>query len=378
MIDTLNGAMLKYFGGGFGISQAYKALIIVMVFLFVEVKYFLCLLGILILALSMYLVNFLRGYDDYESLVWLGRVVCVWGTYFVFLSCIRLDEVYARNFFLSFSVFSLLIAFVNVGLGFIGYGSTQYGDGVGGIGFIYAGNELTLLIVSCQLAILTLVFSNKNYTVFWIISSVFIVLTVFKATKTAVLAMGLYFIIFLMASIFKRGGVKRFLKMSPLFISGVYGAIFIFYNFGLADRLIYFYNELDFWTFVFSGRNILAVNVFDFATQHFSVVDWIFGRGVGELKLVIGSQVEIDPVDVFFGFGIFGGVFFYSFMIYRFIHVLYLLFKKRILINFIEMFFIGLLFFISCFAGHVVNSGISAVYISLVFAVFELLRREIR
>lgn len=375
VVDAVNGFVLKVLGWDVGVSQVYKILIVVFGAGLV-VKYFpLCVVAIFLAAFIIWFGQILTGYFDLESIVWLGRAVCVWVVYLYFWHASRVAPERTLKYLLSFCIFSLTVAYLNVVLGVFGIGHSQYGDGVGGTGYIYAGNELTLLIVCCQIFVLSFLFFKGSYSLFWVVLIFFLVLSILKATKTAILFLLLAMGIFAVLSIKSRRGVLGLFILMPVILLGGWAAIFMFFEFGLFNRIMYFYNQLDFWTFVFSGRNNLAEAVLGYAIKDYALSDWMFGKGVIYLKSIAGGQVEIDPIDILVGFGFVGLLFFYSFLVYRLFLVLYNMLTGFSSVSFMELFFLLILVFISCFAGHVVNSGIAAVFISIVFVGFDLIRR---
>jgi len=374
-VDVVNGVALKELELDIGVSQFYKALMILLCVCFLTFQRLVIVFAMAVVAVVMLCVQYFGGYGVKESAVWVGRAfgIVVFFMYFKSEHSRSADEV--LKFIFVFCIISLLVAYANVLLGWFGYGRSQYGDGVGGTGYIYAGNELTLLILCCQLVILSILFFGGSNKAVWLLYAVFLAFSVLKSTKTSMLMMFIIGAVFALLSVFRARELKRLLVLSPVVLMSLLGGWYLAVNYGLFDRFSYFYERLDFWTFIFSGRNILAADALDYIGRNHGLLEWFFGVGVDRLKEVVGGQVEIDPIDVFLSFGVMGVVVFYGFFFLRFLLVFRnLLGVRRSRIDVLELSTLISLLFVSVFAGHVVNSGIAAVFIAVVFVCFDLLK----
>ncbi len=93
-------------------------------------------------------------------------------------------------------LFYFMVMAFNVSLGVVGIGESQYTGGIGGKGFIIAGNEMSyLMLVSASIVLVHL----AGRFGFVGLSLVFITLLVFflmKATKVAILGICLSYLLF--------------------------------------------------------------------------------------------------------------------------------------------------------------------------------------
>lgn len=260
----------------------------------------------------------------------------------------------------------------------LGYPMYEY-DNVGTRGYFYAGNEISalLLVLSSVLAYKYWSIENKKlkFLLFFIFN---IFLGVLVASKTCVLGV---FVVFLWIAVdFKSINFKTIktilmslLFVLPLLVYFTYKAIL---NSPVMERLSYFWEKLDFMTFIFSSRNLFAEKMFIMYEHEFSLIQKLIGGGQGFYESKLTHIIEIDFLDIFFAHGYLGASLLVILIGFAIIQS-YLL-KNSNYNPFAKLSFIMavLLLLVSSIAGHVFNSGIAGNFIGLVLAIMFLKKDE--
>lgn len=276
---------------------------------------------------------------------------------------------------------SLIIIGVNLVVGLMGFGYAQYGEAYGTSGFFVAGNELAVALISASVLALGHAYSGSHPIRFWIIFLLFAAAALVSLTKAALvsvliilLAMPLLVTIHVGKQGYRTVGNRRLtfalgslVGMAALPLATL---AYIYFS-GFIDRLRYFF-DLDGWTgLIFSGRQQFVENALQRFFEHSSILDVLLGQGVGWVLDVIGHQIEVDPVDFLVAFGVVGMLCAYAIIIY----FLSGPFEARRRYYFrstaSDFAWMGgvLILAISCFAGHVLNSGLACVLFGLVLGV---------
>jgi hypothetical protein len=141
-------------------------------------------------------------------------------------------------------------------------------------------------------------------------------------------------------------------------------------------RLQYFWENLDFVTFIFSSRNIFTRKMFQIYESSYSFIQKLVGGGQNFYESKLEHIIEIDLLDIFFGYGYLGALLFVSMI--TFLIVQSSILKKSIFFPYARLtyFMVFLLFAISSIAGHIFNSGIAGNFIGLLFALMHLRKDE--
>jgi hypothetical protein len=156
--------------------------------------------------------------------------------------------------------------------------------------------------------------------------------------------------------------------MLPIVIAGVVLALVLvplLEATGLWERFVWFYQKKGAIGIIMSGRDEFVINAMAAFQQYASISEIVFGFGRSGLGLITKDSMEIDPIDMYFWFGIAGGLFF-LFLLALFIRTSYLATTSRdsvwgpsvLVINFV-------LFGVSIIAGHILTSGMLAPFIGL-------------
>lgn len=380
LVDTLNGFLKINEISELGISLFYKGGLCVYFLFLVMIRsrlYFLVLIGVLIACFFVLISHYFRYFVGVEDVSWVVRGWLSLAILFYLLSC---PSDGGGGYWAEWRIFLLCsfyfsVAAANVLLGYFGFGQSQYVGGVGGKGYILAGNELSFFMLASSSVILMYLGSRVGALSYFLVFVALLFFSVLKATKVSILGVVLLFLLCLFYE-FERNRRERVrillsaVVLSPFLFIALFMAI---QEVGLYERFEYFYYEQDFMTFLLSSRNVFLESALVSVVYEFSFLDFLFGIGVDNFKGIMGSQVEIDPVDIFISYGVVGGVGFYSAWALVFLGVLRsrcLSFCSRISLILILVLFVCLGFF----SGHVFNSGVSSSVLALFFY-FSIRRR---
>lgn len=279
--------------------------------------------------------------------------------------------------FQRFVVINFVVLGLNLFAGQLGYGYIQYEQAsVGTSGFLYAGNEISVVLVVLATVIFYLIWRKKQsfYILFGILSLYFAILLV---TKVAML--GILLVMTLIPLLSERDRLFTLTKLklnhftfftilSPLVLGMIVYGIF---ETGLMAKMTRSYMEKqDFIQFILSSRDILLHRAMEVYSEAYNAFDYIFGMGKTRFTEIMMayhqkeiSTVEIDFFDILLYFGVVGVVLIFSFWFYL---VVTSFVKTMTSPNFYApaIFLIDiLLLLISSTAGHVMHSGTAAIFI---------------
>lgn len=274
--------------------------------------------------------------------------------------------------------FSYIVFTTNILIKYLGLGYPMYKFAdVGSKGFFFAGNETSalLIILSAILGYNILKKSSKRKYYLFFIFNLFVGLSI--SSKTGTMGILLTFILLPM----KRPRFSISLKrLKYIFISLFVGLpllLAITWRFieksAVYARVDYFWRKLDFWTFVFSNRNNFFKDAWQMYIRDYNLVEKFFGVGQKTYERLNGdSIVEIDFADIFFAYGLMGVMLFCM----VFFYIWYELRRLKKARNHPYLRFVSLMILlllgISTIAGHVFSSGMSAVFIGLLFSLMYI------
>ena len=380
LVDTFNGLLLR--SGYPSIGIPYKILLIVFFFLYSLLRGNKSLFFLLLYMMTSFLIIFL-----YHSLVLYGEVTTVfvdlaWFVKFLlFLSALWFfssSKELDISLIFKLAIWYFIVYSLNILLGFLGIGYSQYNGNIGGIGFIYAGNELSFALFTVSSIILIFLLHNRLFKYFYLFFFLAMIIAIVKATKTAFLGIFILPIIWLFVlciqsssiSLLRVGKKPLTLLLFHLLLSVIFMpfAIYILlFKVGLIERILFWMGKVNTLTLLLSNRNNFAANLLLFISKKFSFWDYIFGVGIPSIRNL--HLAEIDPVDILFSYGMLGLLNIYGTTIY----IIYKILKSRtsseLKLFVISTILVGMA--ISLTAGHVVNSGLAAIpfamLISMVF-----------
>lgn len=373
--DTVNGFLLKIAGSEFSISQPIKITLLLLLLIQLNKKAF--LLSIISILIPIFLVIIhIPSYKDLnlldKEIEWGFKIILIIVSFLFFSQSFRRNNHETLKEIIKFTKVSIAIIFINLVLSLFGIGDNQYQGKIGGLGFIYAGNELSLVIVICSLILASYYLNIDKIKQFLLSNLILFIIATIKINKVAIL--GTLATFWAIPTVYISDQINSFLinrkkiyfySFFILFLT-LSASIILYvslYYLGLSDRLSSVYKESDLISTIFSHRNVHGVKALDYFINHYEVVDQIFGKGF----LIIYSNTltgsEIDFIDFLMVYGLFGTFLIYAFFIFRFLKNLYNFFNFKLPFSKYLSFGVPLLLIISMTAGHTFNSGIGAIFI---------------
>lgn len=385
LVDSINGYLIREFHV-FGLSKIIKSgFLLLLLVLAARSKSGLILVSTCITAtLTFIIVHFVHT-SNIEAIStdaeWLLRLNIIFIGFHVFFKMKRDGILNDHDTYRIFLTVSLILA-ANLIIGLAGYGYSQYGrnsdfeaDKIGAVGYIYSGNEMSFLMLICQIMVCSHLFFNKKYRLYYIWSISFIFLSAIKATKVSILGSLILTIIFPFIESFqqhtkinkgKSGSIIILIITVALVILSLPHLFDLINKIGLLDRFIYFFNERGLLFLILSGREEYSkVFIYDLLPR-FSALELLVGIGPDQLENEMGFLTETDALDVLGSFGIAGIFFFFGLYVRLLIKLMPRLVNRKHSFN-DRTCLILILFLIltSLTAGHVVYSGLAAPYIAL-------------
>lgn len=381
-VDTLNGYFYYQEAAIPSISAPYKALgfigIVLMLLVYHPWHFFQLLIMIALVVASICYQMLVYGAVT-ESITWAVRGLLTLALLFYLIGESAKGSFWSRRKIASLMLLYFVAMAANVALGIFGIGESQYAGGIGGKGFIIAGNEMSYLMLASASIVLFYIAENRNV---WVLSSVFLVLLFFflmKATKVAMIGICLVYLYALI-----HGGYFNVKRIPVIYILGLVGTLVMLmlgYQFiqatGLLDRILYLYSlHGGIWGALLSGRTTFVHAAYSSVIVNFSFLDVLLGVGVDKLRAATGSIVEIDVIDVWVAFGVVGPILFYFPWLLGTGYAISI-FKRRANSSICFLLLIGMIVGVSLTAGHVVNSGIASSATALLIAYLYMLKMEL-
>ena len=366
LVDTLNGYLYYQSVSLPSISAPYKTLgfvALLVVLMIYHVKQFLYLLlcaALMALCLFYQVMNYGHAI---ESVTWAVRGLLTLALLFYLVGEAKQSEgFWSLQKLAGLMLFYFIVMSVNVSLGVLGVGESQYAGGIGGKGFIIAGNEMSYLMLASASIVLFRLAETRGAGSLTLVFGLFLLFFLMKATKVAMLGICMVFVFALIHNGYFK--VRRIPTVYLITLVGGAAVIAFGYQFiqaaGLLDRMLFLYKlHGGFWGALLSGRLSFLGEAVELVVVPFGFWDVLFGVGVDHLLAVRGSLVEIDLIDVFISFGVMGGVLFYLPWLLGAVWATQLL-KRQPRYGMSFWLLIITVIGVSLAAGHVVNSGIAS------------------
>lgn len=384
VVDTFNGALLR--GAGIsGLSQAVKTAYLALLACYAlhtrsgVLVLCACIISnaVFVLVHSLSDVSVGSVMDDAQ---WLLRFNILWLGYHAFTRMTRDGLVDSRWLFKCFGWVSAVL-FANLLLGTLGYGYSQYGkssdsEQIGAVGFIYAGNEMSFMILLCQVILCGMLYHQKGRMVpYLVVCALFLVASVLKATKVAILGSVIVALAFPAIDMFRgalsfkmasmRGPIIGFVAIASVVAASPF-IIQLVESTGLFRRMEYFFHEYGLAFVIFSGREEFTREFLSDVWSRYSVVEYVFGPGRHEMLLRLGHPVEIDVFDIVGSFGFLGLILYYGPFIWAWCKGSRTLLRSSDALT-ISFVLSSILLLVSVTAGHVIYSGLAAPYLAAAF-----------
>nr|WP_246516175.1 O-antigen ligase family protein [Aequorivita echinoideorum] len=387
-VDTLHGFVLqKGIVLPISIGQFYKLIVIlILIFrfllrpkaLFVSVFFF----ALLILPTLYQIIKQSDVSFFFTDVIKISKYLTPLFAFLFFVDYLKREGQRGIDIALKLVKFSYIVLIGNVFLKYVGLGYPMYEYGnIGSKGYIYAGNEISALLVILS-AIIAFELWRKGeklkYFLFWALTF-FAGLTI--GSKTGSFGVLLIFLLIpLKRPSFKLNFKRVFFFVISLFAlipAAIYFAWVFIRDTDLFIRLQYFYGKKDFLTFLLSNRNVFFKHAYDNYLQHYNFIEKIIGIGQANYELLNnGEIVEIDMADILFSLGIMGLIYLALVNTYLVIQAIRFSKNNRFIYSKFVLLMILALFGISATAGHVYSSGMIAVFMGLLFSLMYFKKSE--
>jgi hypothetical protein len=383
-IDAINGFFLSGLGIDTKLSAIYK-LVLLCIILFqigaFSQKTLACILmGILILMMGP-TVTLTSTLDVSGFFLDFTTVLKITTAFIVFLYCVQvckkspeLVEKYGKWC----CQFSFVILAVNLALGVMGFGFSSYGGettdestNIGIKGFFYAGNEVSGIFILLFGTTLHLLWQKHRTMYFFFVPLVFIA-GLLIATKAAMLAAAL--LVFAIPLFNERNRllnvtwlkVKMILPVVIVTIVLLFILVPVFQSTGLWERFVWFYQKKGVIGIILSGRDEFIIAALVVFQQFADLSQILLGFGRSGLGMFTKDSMEVDPVDMYFWFGI-AGLAMFMLLATVFFRVSYLATRQKYSLWGPSVLVINIaLFSVSMIAGHIVTSGMLAPLFGLI------------
>nr|WP_308420162.1 O-antigen ligase family protein [Psychroflexus planctonicus] len=377
--DMINGVLLmNNIELPISFGQTHKFLIILLIIFRLLTKprlllFFICLVLVLLIP------SLVQLFKDFQSSILLKDIIKIFRyltpvlSFMFFVNIYKSENDYLQKKIFLFIKLSFILLSISILIKYLGIGYPMYNYGnIGSKGLFYAGNEISalLLVLSSFLGIHYWKWnSRKKYFLLFIIS---FITGLAIGSKTAFIGVLLIFFLIPQKKISKQTKLTKFIY--TILGIGLVTPVLLFISWEfikrteLYVRLIYFYDKLDFITFLLSNRNTFLLDAVNVYINDYSWLEKLIGVGQSTFEnRNNNSIIEIDFIDIFFAYGLLGLLIFVGIIVFlwkqskRFAKS-----EKYPYANFVNMMLLVLLA-VSSSAGHVFSSGLAAVFIGLLF-----------
>lgn len=385
-VDMINGILLmNNINLPISLSQFYKFLLL----LSLLIRFILTprlLVTTLIITFSLLIPSLYQltlgseGSHLFPDFIKITKYLAPFICFLFFVDVIKKDGDTIYPYLMALVRFSYTILIINILVKYIGLGYPAYkSGGVGTKGFFFAGNEISALLVILSSIIAFVIWKKGFKARYYAFLGLNLLAGLTISSKTAIL--GILLVFFTIPFHGRSLKVRKFIPLVAATLALLPAGFFLSWKFiqnsSLIVRLEYFYKELDLWTFILSSRNVFLANSYETYLHEYNIVEKFIGVGQTKYEYLNDQKVvEMDIVDVFFAYGVFGLLIF-LFMMYflivqskRFARV-----DKYPFANLVSIMTLILLL-ISTLAGHVYGSGMSAVFLGLMFSLMYVKRQE--
>lgn len=382
LVDMMNGFFLMR-DNKLPISQIYKLTILLLLIIRLSKSkdfFFVILLLVVFQIGPVYGYVVTRNLKDFTSDVvvamkWFNVPLSFF--YFKAIFQYYLNPVYFQKIKLTVKR-SFYFILINLGLGTLGYGMSfyhhGYGNAVGTKGFIYAGNELTILTLTLAFIISVYFYINKEFKKYFFALITFLSFAFLITSKTVIAGIIIVFLIPVILSINFKTTVKTFNKVVmalmigfPIFLIGLY---VIITRSGITDKLAYSMkvNNNDLITIIFSNRNNYIQDGMNVFINDFSFIGKILGYGQQYHLNLAENLAEVDYFTMLFASGFLGLATLVFINVYWLLNGIKLKKNPNYIYAKFVLVFIWFLIIVANTAGHIFGSGIAGYFIGLAIA----------
>lgn len=366
IVDTINGFFLNK-GMESSIGIIFKAFVLLIAFkILCSLPKFKWLLFFTIIYLPAFLILVILNTDSQigPTINHLLKFVNVVFIYYAAVVVFKSERIKERGIELIFYINSIVLL-LNIYSGLLGIGYYAYGEGVGCKGFIYAHNEMSGM--QAVLYGVSYYFIYNRYTskkITFCCQCIFLIAALLVTTKAGIFLVLISLILVpfvhmrygIFHSFLKMSKIKFLVLLSVICLVFYYGYLLLDYS-GAIERWIYFF-EKDGVNALYSSRDIFWEE---------EKLEWEGGNiGIKLFGMGGARTVEMDHADTLLNYGIVGVIIVYSF--YLSLAVKAFRYRKK---SQYAKFVFGMDVFIlvaSCFAGHLLFSGLMGIPFALMNA----------
>jgi hypothetical protein len=377
LVDMVNG----YFAMGqtkLPVSQAFKVVLLVLFLLRLSGSPD---IGFVLLSLLVFQIGPVSGLIKTGDVsVFLGDVIVATKWFIVPLSFFyfkllfqsisfpeieqQLSRVIKRSFgFISLNMFLGLLGF---GMAFYNHG---FGNAVGTKGFIYAGNELTIMVLAVGFIMAAFLYKQEAYKKFLLTFCCFLLFAFLITSKTVLGGVLIVFLIPVIGSIKVRIKQKWVGWIAASLILGIPVLIVAFYfgitRSGVMDKFRYSLerNDYDLLTVIVSNRNNFVQRGWEVYSQEYPLLGKIFGYGQQYHLDLSGHSAEVDFLSLLFASGMAGLLFLFLMIYYWAVNAGRLARIEGYIFARPTGIFLWFIVIAANLSGHVFGSGIGGFFI---------------
>lgn len=327
---------------------------------------------------QMLMLSFIDSISIHEEIAFISKIYYNMFLFFIIYDLAKRDRINFENYIDKLVFVNMIVIISIVITKAIGLGDGSYGDGIGYKGLYSGLNEITsVCIITFPFVIYKLMREKKKvkYGVFSIISALSIINI---GTKTSMFTLGLIIVFFAYEVLFKdKKIINKFIFAVAIVLLIVIFKYFFWeeFNSTILTRLQYFREELDFRTFLVSGRNITLKTAFEFWDN--SIINLILGTGFTVGSSFIGSfltghgMIEMDFFDILYFYGIIIFLIISIPLVKGMLKSIYIFVKSKILINKIISLVYLITIIISFLGGHILLSPLSGIYFVVIYGMIR-------
>ena len=381
IVDSINGFFLSGLGIDPRLSAAFKLLLLAIVLFQIGAHSLYSLAGLLsclLLLLIGPIFTLIKTLDAGAFINDFITVLKVLTAFIIFIYCVLMARYWPeliQKYGKLVCQISFIVLALNLILGVLGFGFSSYGDegsktSIGVKGFFYAGNEVSGLFILFFGTSLHLLW-QKHKVAYFIFTPFVFIAGLLVATKSAMLSAAV--LVFLIPLFNERHRllnltwlkVKMILPVLLVAVMLVLVLVPVLEATGLWERFVWFYQKKGAIGIVMSGRDEFVINAVSAFQQFATLPEILFGFGRTGLGLITKDSMEIDPIDLYFWFGI-AGLLMFLLLAVLFFRVSYLATKVKHSVWGPSVLVINIaLFGVSIIAGHVLTSGMLTPFIGL-------------
>lgn len=382
LIDMINGFFMMEFSK-IPISQIFKFLILVLFLIRLCVTKEFPFIVALILIFQLGPLNGLLKTGDasayYADVVVATKWINVPLSFFYFKNLfqrnnlprleMRIKNVIRKSFlFISLNMF---LGLLGLGMAFYHHG---YDNAVGTRGYIYAGNELTILLLSLAFIMSSYLYEKQEFKKYALVFALVLFYSFMLTSKTVLGGVLVVFAIPIVSGIKFRIRRKWLDYIVGAFFFGIPALIILFYigimKSGVIQKIQFSLkrNDYDPLTVLLSNRNNFLREGWQVFSEKFTWMGKLIGYGQQYHLELSGHLAEIDFFSLLFASGIIGLLILLYLLVYWVINANYLVKTNAYVFAKPTLIFLWFIIIAANLSGHVFGSGISGFFIGLSIA----------